>query len=149
MSLIISNPKNFIINESLMSKLMSAFETISLQEGLSNSSINMRIVDDKEMTALNKKFRNKDTSTNVLSFTNDDISSTFTGDLGDIAINYDFIKKESKKQNKNFDDHMIHMLVHGIYHILGFDHKNDEMAEFMEEKEIAILNELKIRNPYK
>tara|TARA_B100001113_G_scaffold293116_1_gene249873 strand:+ start:5742 stop:6191 length:450 start_codon:yes stop_codon:yes gene_type:complete len=148
-SLIISNPKNFIINESLMSKLMSAFETISLQEGLSNSSINMRIVDDKEMTALNKKFRNKDTSTNVLSFTNDDISSTFTGDLGDIAINYDFIKKESKKQNKNFDDHMIHMLVHGIYHILGFDHKNDEMAEFMEEKEIAILNELKIRNPYK
>ena len=44
---------------------------------------------------------------------------------------------------------MIHMLVHGIYHILGFDHKNDEMAEFMEEKEIAILNELKIRNPYK
>tara|TARA_B100000965_G_scaffold379411_1_gene375088 strand:+ start:522 stop:971 length:450 start_codon:yes stop_codon:yes gene_type:complete len=148
-SLIISNPKNFIINESLMSKLMSAFETISLQEGLSNSSINMRIVDDKEMTALNKKFRNKDSSTNVLSFTNDDISSTFTGDLGDIAINYDFIKKESKKQNKNFDDHMIHMLVHGIYHILGFDHKNDEMAEFMEEKEIAILNELKIRNPYK
>ncbi len=132
-----------------MSKLMSAFETISLQEGLSNSSINMRIVDDKEMTALNKKFRNKDSSTNVLSFTNDDISSTFTGDLGDIAINYDFIKKESKKQNKNFDDHMIHMLVHGIYHILGFDHKNDEMAEFMEEKEIAILNELKIRNPYK
>ena len=149
MSLIISNPKNFIINESLMSKLMSAFETISLQEGLSNSSINMRIVDDKEMTALNKKFRNKDSSTNVLSFTNDDISSTFTGDLGDIAINYDFIKKESKKQNKNFDDHMIHMLVHGIYHILGFDHKNDEMADFMEEKEIAILNELKIRNPYK
>ena len=132
-----------------MSKLMSAFETISLQEGLSNSSINMRIVDDKEMTALNKKFRNKDSSTNVLSFTNDDISSTFTGDLGDIAINYDFIKKESKKQNKNFDDHMIHMLVHGIYHILGFDHKNDEMAEFMEKKEIAILNELKIRNPYK
>ena len=65
MSLIISNPKNFIINESLMSKLMSAFETISLQEGLSNSSINMRIVDDKEMTALNKKFRNKDSSTNV------------------------------------------------------------------------------------
>ena len=149
MSLIISNPKNFIINESLMSKLMSAFETISLQEGLSNSSINMRIVDDKEMTALNKKFRNKDSSTNVLSFTNDDISSTFTGDLGDIAINYDFIKKESKKQNKNFDDHMIHMLVHGIYHILGFDHENDEMADFMEEKEIAILNELKIRNPYK
>ena len=144
-----SNPKNFIINESLMSKLISAFETISLQEGLSNSSINMRIVDDKEMTALNKKFRNKDSSTNVLSFTNDDISSTFTGDLGDIAINYDFIKKESKKQNKNFDDHMIHMLVHGIYHILGFDHKNDEMADFMEEKEIAILNELKIRNPYK
>ena len=44
---------------------------------------------------------------------------------------------------------MIHMLVHGIYHILGFDHKDDEMAEFMEKKEIAILKKLNINNPYK
>ena len=149
MSLIISNPRDFILEESLMNKLESAYQTISLNEGLSDSSINMRIVDDKEMISLNKKFRNKNNSTNVLSFTNEDISSSHTGDLGDIAINYDFIKRESKEQSKTFDDHMIHMLVHGIYHILGFDHEDDEMAEFMERKEITILNKLKINNPYK
>ena len=149
MSLIISNPRDFILEESLMNKLESAYQTISLNEGLSDSSINMRIVDDKEMISLNKKFRNKNNSTNVLSFTNEDISSAYTGDLGDIAINYEFVKKESSEQNKNFEDHMIHMLVHGIYHILGFDHKDDEMAEFMEKKEIAILKKLNINNPYK
>jgi probable rRNA maturation factor len=69
--------------------------------------------------------------------------------LGDIAINYDFIKKESKEQGKTFDDHIIHMLIHGIYHILGFDHENDKMATVMEEKEIALLNKLNISNPYK
>ena len=74
------------------------------------------------MTELNRKFRNKDSSTNVLSFTNEDISKTITGNLGDIAINYDYLERESKEQSKSFDDHMIHMLVHGIYHILGFDH---------------------------
>ncbi len=149
MSLNISNPKDFILDDELVTKLESAYEIISLDEGLSGTSLNIRIVDDKEMISLNKKFRSKNSSTNVLSFTNEDISSSITRDLGDIAINYDFIRKESKEQSKNFDDHMIHMLVHGIYHILGFDHEDDEMAERMEKKEIALLDKLKINNPYK
>ena len=149
MSLIISNSKDVVLDESLVTKLQSAYENISFDEGLTDSLINIRIVNDKEMISLNKKFRNKNSSTNVLSFTNEDISSSHTGDLGDIAINYNFIKRESKEQSKTFDDHMIHMLVHGIYHILGFDHKDDEMAEFMEKKEIAILKKLNIDNPYK
>ena len=101
------------------------------------------------MINLNKQFRKKESSTNVLSFTNQDISKSITGNLGDIAINYDFIKKESKEQGKTFDDNIIHMLIHGIYHILGFDHENDKMASIMEEKEITLLNKLNIRNPYK
>ena len=149
MSLNISNPKDFILDDELVTKLESAYEIISLDEGLSGTSLNIRIVDDKEMISLNKKFRSKNSSTNVLSFTNEDISSSITRDLGDIAINYDFIRKESKEQSKNFDDHMIHMLIHGIYHILGFDHEDDEMAERMEKKEIALLDKLKINNPYK
>ena len=100
------------------------------------------------MTDLNKQFRKRDTSTNVWSFPNTDISKSMTGDLGDIAINYDFIKRESMEQGKTFDDHIIHMLVHGIYHILGLDHENDKMAEIMEKKEIALLSKLNIKNPY-
>ena len=103
---------------------------------------------DKEMMDLNRKFRKKDSSTNVLSFTNNDISKSMTGNLGDIAINHDFVERESIEQGKTYDDHIIHMLIHGIYHILGLDHENDKMAEIMEKKEVALLNKLNIRNPY-
>ena len=148
MSLFISCLEGYSISNSLNTKLKSVFKTICIEENLSEISINLRIISDKEMTELNRKFRNKDSSTNVLSFTNEDISKTITGNLGDIAINYDYLERESKEQSKSFDDHMIHMLVHGIYHILGFDHKNDEIAKVMERKEITLLNKFKIDNPY-
>lgn len=148
MGLEISYNNDLDIGKELMHKLNKAFEVISDEENLSDNTINIRIVNDKEMVDLNKQFRRKNSSTNVLSFINHDISKSMTGDLGDIAINYDFIKRESKEQGKTFDDHIIHMLIHGIYHILGLDHKNDEMAKAMEQKEVALLNKLNIRNPY-
>ena len=148
MSLFISCLEGYSISNSLNTKLKSVFKTICIEENLSEISINLRIINDKEMTELNRKFRNRDSSTNVLSFTNEDISKTITGNLGDIAINYDYLERESTEQSKSFDDHMIHMLVHGIYHILGFDHKNDEIAKVMERKEITLLNKFKIDNPY-
>ncbi len=148
MGLEISHNNDLAIGKELMDKLNKAYEAISDEENLSDNTINIRIVNDKEMVDLNKQFRRKNSSTNVLSFINHDISKSMTGDLGDIAINYDFIKRESKEQGKTFDDHIIHMLIHGIYHILGLDHENDEMAKAMEQKEVALLNKLNIRNPY-
>jgi len=139
----------FVLGKELIAKLNLAFEVLSDDEDLSDKTINIKIVNNEEMINLNKQFRKKESTTNVLSFTNQDISKSITGNLGDIAINYDFIKKESKEQGKTFDDHIIHMLIHGIYHILGFDHENDKMATVMEEKEIALLNKLNISNPYK
>ena len=82
------------------------------------------------------------------SFSNEDISKKITGNLGDIAISYQFVKRESVELDIEFDDHMIHMLIHGVYHILGFDHNNNKMAEVMENKEIKLLKKLNIRNPY-
>ena len=138
-----------VIEEDLLNKFTQAFKLISKEEDLDdNASINIKIIKDKEMLNLNNHFRNKETSTNVLSFTNEDISKSITGNLGDIAINYDYILKESNEQNKTFDDHMIHMLIHGIYHILGFDHDNDKVANVMEKKEVTLLNKLNISNPY-
>jgi probable rRNA maturation factor len=139
----------FVLGKELIAKLNLAFEVLSDDEDLSDKTINIKIVNNEEMINLNKQFRKKESTTNVLSFTNQDISKSITGNLGDIAINYDFIKKESKEQGKTFDDHIIHMLIHGIYHILGFDHENDKMASIMEEKEITLLNKLNISNPYK
>ena len=138
-----------LIEEDLLNKFTEAFKLISKEEDLDNdASINIKIIKDEEMLNLNNHFRNKETSTNVLSFTNEDISKSITGNLGDIAINYDYILKESNEQNKTFDDHMIHMLIHGIYHILGFEHDNDKVANVMEKKEVTLLNKLNISNPY-
>ena len=148
MSLFISYSTNFPISDSLEEKLNKALSYIFKEEGITDSSINLKILTDEDIKELNKKFRNKNTTTNVLSFTNEDVSKSITGNLGDIAISYEFVKRESKEHKKNFDDHMIHMLVHGVYHILGFDHENDEMADIMETKEAKLLKKLDIKNPY-
>ena len=148
MSLSIINHNNFKVDKPLSDKLNHAFELICVEEGLSNCSVNIKIVDNNEIENLNKKFRNKDRPTNVLSFTNKDISRRITNNLGDIAISYEYVERESKEQDKKFDDHIVHMFIHGIYHILGFDHKDDPMADKMENKEIILLNKLNINNPY-
>ena len=148
MSLSIINHNNFKVDKPLSDKLNHAFELICVEEGLSNCSVNIKIVDNNEIENLNKKFRNKDRPTNVLSFTNEDISKRITNNLGDIAISYEYVERESKEQDKKFDDHIVHMFIHGIYHILGFDHKDDPMADKMENKEIILLNKLNINNPY-
>ena len=148
MSLFISYSTNFPISESLEEKLNKALSYIFKEEGITDSSINLKILTDEDIKELNKKFRNKNTTTNVLSFSNEDVSKSITGNLGDIAISYEFVKRESKEHKKNFDDHMIHMLVHGVYHILGFDHENDGMADIMEIKEVKLLKKLDIKNPY-
>ena len=149
MTLKVIYTEGVLIEEGLLNKFTEAFKLISKEEDLDdNASINIKIIKDKEMLNLNNHFRNKESSTNVLSFTNEDISKSITGNLGDIAINYDYILKESNEQNKTFDDHMIHMLIHGIYHILGFEHDNDKVANVMEKKEVTLLNKLNISNPY-
>lgn len=148
MGLVITSQKESPLEEDLKIKFNDAFLLICNEEQIKQCSINVRIMNDKEMQELNKKFRGKDASTNVLSFTNEDISKPITGNLGDIAISYEFVKNESEELNVDFDDHMIHMLIHGVYHILGFDHESNTMAEVMENKEINLLEKLNIRNPY-
>ena len=139
---------DFDVSESLVLALKNAADLILQEEKKRDSVVNLKIVGNAEMQQLNKEFRNKDRATNVLSFTNDDLSKDVTKNIGDIAISYDFVKQEAKDHGKSFSDHVIHMLVHGIYHILGYDHEDDISAEVMESKEIYILDKLKIRNPY-
>ena len=139
---------DFDVSESLVLALKNAADLTLQEEKKRDSVVNLKIVGNAEMQQLNKEFRNKDRATNVLSFTNDDLSKDVTKNIGDIAISYDFVKQEAKDHGKSFSDHVIHMLVHGIYHILGYDHEDDIFAEVMESKEIYILDKLKISNPY-
>ena len=139
---------DFDVSESLVLALKNAADLTLQEEKKRDSVVNLKIVGNAEMQRLNNEFRNKDRATNVLSFTNDDLSKDVTKNIGNIAISYDFVKQEAKDHGKSFSDHVIHMLVHGIYHILGYDHEDDISAEVMESKEIYILDKLKISNPY-
>ena len=148
MSLIISLDEGIDIEKPLNNKLNKIVSTILDQEKMSDCVINLRLLNDKEMKKLNMQFRQKDKTTNVLSFPNDDISVKQTKNIGDIAISVEYVKAEAKKEGKTFDDHIIHMLAHGVYHILGYDHDNNENAEIMENKEIQTLKKINISNPY-
>ena len=148
MSLIITLDKGISIDSGLKDKLQSIVSLIFREEGLVNSEINLRILDDEEMKKLNYKFRNNNLTTNVLSFQSDDISIKHTKNIGDIAISLEYVEREAVEEGKFFEDHMIHMLAHGVYHILGYDHQNEETALIMENKEINILNKININNPY-
>ncbi len=148
MSLIISLDEGIDVEKPLNNKLNKIVSIILDQEKMSDCVINLRLLNDKEMRKLNMQFRQKDKTTNVLSFPNDDISVKQTKNIGDIAISVEYVKAEAKKEGKTFDDHIIHMLAHGVYHILGYDHENNESAVIMENKEIQTLKKINISNPY-
>ena len=148
MSLIIKLDKGISIDTNLKDKLKNIVSLIFYDEGKGDNEINLRILDDNKMKKLNHQFRNKNKTTNVLSFPSDDISIRHTKNIGDIAISLEYVEREAKEEGKTFEDHMIHMLAHGVYHILGYDHQNEETALIMENKEINILNKININNPY-
>jgi probable rRNA maturation factor len=137
-----------LLQEDVVAKMSLITKSIFIDEGQEDSMVNLKITDIDEITHLNNTYRAKNKSTNVLSFVNDDVSKEITNNLGDIAICYEYVDKEAKDEGKNLDDHLIHMLVHGLYHILGYDHENNEGASVMEAKEINKLKELNIKNPY-
>ena len=137
-----------LLQEDVVARMCIITKSILIDEGQEDSIVNLKITDTDEITHLNNIYRDKNKSTNVLSFINDDVSKDITNNLGDIAICYEYVEKEAKDEGKNLNDHLIHMLVHGLYHILGYDHENNESASVMETKEINKLKELNIKNPY-
>lgn len=119
-------------------------------EYLQAAEITLRLVDQAEMQALNLQFRGKNKPTNVLSFPAH-VPNEVTLEipfLGDIILCVPVIQQEAKEQNKYEEAHWAHMVAHGILHLLGYDHVNENDAQRMEEKEILILKHLHFDNPY-
>lgn len=115
--------------------------------------VSVRLTDDQAVRALNKAYRGIDAPTNVLAFPMDrpapnDTEHPAGGLLGDIALSTETVEREAIEQDKSLPDHFVHMIVHGMLHLLGYDHENDADAEEMERCEIAILSNLGIANPY-
>lgn len=116
--------------------------------------------DDTRIAELNTEFRDKPTPTNVLSWPSQERASNKDGgvphtpalpmdaELGDIAISYDTCEREASDAGKPMSDHVTHLVIHGVLHLLGYDHIRDLDATLMEETEVLILGTLGIDTPY-
>ena len=107
------------------------------------------IATSEEIQQLNKQYRDKDKATNVLSFPMQSPEEVDVSLLGDIALCASVIKQEAEQQSKSEQSHWAHMLVHGMLHLQGYDHIEDDDAEKMEQLEIKVLEQLGFSNPYK
>lgn len=113
-----------------------------------DAEIVVRIVDEQESAELNEQYRHKSGPTNILSFPADLPEGIELDLLGDLVICAPVVEKEAREQGKALSHHWAHIIVHGVLHLLGYDHIDDDEAELMENKEIAILHKLHINNPY-
>ncbi|KZZ19879.1 rRNA maturation RNase YbeY, partial [Oleiphilus sp. HI0080] len=110
--------------------------------------LTIRVVDTPEIQELNANYRDKDKPTNVLSFPFEAPEHIELDLLGDLIICAQVVNAEAKEQNKDEKSHWAHMTVHGVLHLLGYDHIDDIEADEMEGLEIKILHELGYANPY-
>ena len=108
----------------------------------------LRIVDREEMTELNRRFRHKNQATNVLSFPADIPEELALPLLGDIVICADVLAEQAREQGKTADAHWAHICIHGLLHLQGYDHINDQDAQIMETLETQILADLGYDSPY-
>ena len=108
------------------------------------------LTDDAHQQVLNQQWRDKDKSTNVLSFPSGEAEAPFGMAifLGDMSLAYETVRREAQEQHKDFSDHLRHLLVHGLLHLLGYDHETDKQAEEMESLEIKILKAMGLQSPY-
>ena len=116
--------------------------------------------DDSRIAELNTEFRDKPTPTNVLSWPSDERGAQIDGEmpqkpalpmdseLGDIAISFDTCAREAEAAGKPLRDHVTHLIIHGVLHLLGYDHIRDLDATLMEETGVLILGTLGIDSPY-
>jgi probable rRNA maturation factor len=138
-------------HEKLVSILNQAMKQKTKQEAMkpakhlaSPSEFTVMLTNDAQMAVLNQQFRQKAVPTNVLSFPDHQDDHY----LGDIAIGYDIMTTEATATDTPVVDHFLHLLVHGILHLLGFDHIDDAEAHVMETAEKQILASIGIADPY-
>ncbi|MEM9843717.1 MAG: rRNA maturation RNase YbeY [Pseudomonadota bacterium] len=139
-----------------------AFEAVMSEMDLSPEAFDVTVLgcDDDRISILNRDFRGKHQPTNVLSWPGSERAAEEPGaaprrpdpaidaELGDIAIAFQTSTKEACAQKKKARDHVMHLLVHGMLHLLGYDHIRDEDAALMEKIEIKILGKMGISDPY-
>ncbi len=116
-----------------------ACELTQIIPSIKGKKISLLLTNDNEMQKINNTFRKKNTATNVLSFS---YTKFPDGTIGDIALSLETIRREAEEINISFKEHAIHMLIHGILHIIGYIHEKEEDRKIMESLEDDILAQL-------
>ena len=133
----------------------AAHEEIDFLNGTKPVSVNLALSNDDAVHKLNAEFRGMNKPTNVLSFANIDddgfeneVAVADLIELGDIIIALETMQREADEKGISLHDHFCHLFTHGLLHLLGFDHIEDDEAEYMEDFEVEILKTMNIANPY-
>ena len=152
MDVLFENNTNEEINYKLIEKVIS--EALRYEGVNDNTEVSVTIVDNEEIRKINNKFRNIDRATDVLSFPmfeKDELDEKIkSGDfpyedvLGDVIISIEKVREQAEEYGHSFERELSYMLVHGFYHLIGYDHIEEEDKKIMRPKEEKILNELKI-----
>jgi probable rRNA maturation factor len=127
-----------------------AAEAAMLDNEAPPSEISVVLSDDEHIRELNKHHRGMDKPTNVLSFPPARMKTPAgaTRFLGDVVLAFETIEREAAEEAKPFANHLSHLVVHGVLHLLGYDHEDEDEAETMESRERQILAKLGIPDPY-
>lgn len=133
---------------SSVARLVEALQAAAAAENAAGE-VSLLLSDDDEIAALNQRWRGKLGPTNVLSFPAPETASRPGARmLGDIALAAQTVALEAESQSKRFEDHAMHLVVHGLLHLLGYDHDGAEDAAIMEAREREVLARLGIADPY-
>jgi len=125
--------------------VLQAADATLASEGAVGEGVTLLLTDDATIKDLNRRFRQQDKPTNVLSFPAPQNPERF---LGDIALAYGVCAREAQEQGKPLKHHLQHLVAHGVLHLLGYDHESDAQADEMENLERAVLAGLGIPDPY-
>jgi probable rRNA maturation factor len=126
--------------------------------GVAPAEMSLVLADDALVRTLNRDYRDKDKPTNVLSFAlldgSDDTDDVLARDegmpilIGDVILAFETVQREAREQGKSVEDHLTHLVIHGVLHLRGYDHLSDPDADRMERLETSILARMGIADPY-
>lgn len=144
------------VEERCRHAVAAVFATIPAPPSLAEASIDLLLTDDATLRSLNATWRGRDEATDVLSFPaqtlDPDAMTDQTGlpgmPLGDVALAWQTVEREARAEAKPLADHLQHLVIHGVLHLLGHDHQRDDEALRMEGLERRILARLGVRDPY-